>query len=136
MTTPPRSPRTTDDHDRLIALEASLREFREALDLRLHTLNELRADVIQDRELFLRQDVYQENHRSLEASLRKDMDVVRTLLDSKENVGDAGKMSATIDGIIKRIDMLEKYQARLAGAIGILGLLFSTGVVVWEALRK
>ena len=132
----PALPFSLGDHDRLIALEASLREFREALDLRLHTLNELREDVVKDRTEFLRQDVYEENHRRLEESLRKDIDILRSVVDTKQPLSASAADRAIVDATIIRITALEKYQARLAGAIGLLGTIFAAAVIVWEAVRR
>lgn len=57
------------DHDALVVLSTRFVEYREAMELRLEKLNELRGQVESDRGLYLRTDVYSAESEALKKRL-------------------------------------------------------------------
>ena len=67
------------DHDTVIELGARFNEYRNAIELRLEKLNELRESVTADRNQFIRQDVYYTRLSALEARLEEDRKAISAL---------------------------------------------------------
>ncbi len=93
-----------EDHDQLVVLIARFTEYRQAMEDRLRKLNELREQVMLDRDTYLRSDVYGAQH----AELQRRIDANYQNLDS-------------------RIGPLENWKA---GAIGVgSALMFAAGII-------
>lgn len=70
------------DHDLLVAHLARFAEYVKATDERMGKLNELREQVTQDREFYLRNDVYNARHEDLRRRLEAVADGAATRHDN------------------------------------------------------
>ena len=83
------------DHDALTNLLARFDEYRNSTADRLEKLNELRKEVERDRNAFVRQDIWKEQHRQV--------------LDQQEETTD-------------RLMRLEAWRNRMAGLNAAIGI--------------
>ncbi len=81
-----------------LALDAAVR----ALDVRLESMNEFRAQISQERSNFLPQQVYDTEHRALE-----------------------NKIDVKTEANEKRISVMEKWQSNMDGRFWMLGTLLT-----------
>lgn len=85
------------------------------MDQRLSKLNDLRDEVVHDREIYLRSDVYETRHTELQRELKQDSILLNT----------------RIDVAFERISTLERWESKVIG-IGLAAVTVTTllGVLV------
>lgn len=88
------------DHDTLISLVAQVNEYRIAIEQRLEKLNELRAQVSQDRQVYLRSDVYDAAHQELQRRVDKIQEDVSELSRWQARLIGVGLMMAVLMPLI------------------------------------
>jgi DNA-directed RNA polymerase len=110
----------TNDHEALIELLATFREYRNAMEDRLEKLNELREQVLKDRDAYLRNDVYAVQHEEVKKRVE--------LLDDN--------LTARINQWLQRIVDLERWQAKMIGiGLALAALMTVVGVMIGRLWR-
>jgi hypothetical protein len=92
------------DHDELVRLRVHFEEFRLANDLRLTKLNELREQVQNDRDIYIRADVYQARHAAVQKKMGENEselnDLKRDFIEFKSRIIGIGITLITAAGLL------------------------------------
>lgn len=116
------------DHDLVIYLLATLREYRAALGDKLNKLNELREQVSQDREAFLRSDVYDARHKELSDRVENGLNSLQREVESNyrelmQRLESQNKLiSERVDPLVSGLSRLTGIGATLVVIAGLLGV--------------
>lgn len=77
------------------------------IDMRMHTMNEFRSQVLEDRAAFVKIELYETKHKALEQ-----------------------KLESAIDRVAVKISELEKYRSNMDGRLWMLATVVGAGLTL------